>query len=69
MSGMSSDYDNRPCIGMCYYRKLYGISVDKVWLAKRMNRRPCIGLCHRERQKAKERDLAINQEDSGDTLE
>ena len=51
VSSFSSDYDNRPCIGMCYYRKLKGITVDKVMMAKRMARKPCIGLCHRERKR------------------
>ena len=65
VSGMSSDYDARPCIGMCYYRKLYGISLDKVWMAKRMNRKPCIGLCHRERQRNAK---ALEEETEGDDI-
>merc|ERR1719341_2977942 len=62
VAGISSDYDNRPCIGMCYYRKLNGITVDKKKMALRRARTPCIGLCHRERKrKAKERKRAIKK--------
>eukprot|EP00092_Neocalanus_flemingeri_P005898 GFUD01006348.1.p1 GENE.GFUD01006348.1~~GFUD01006348.1.p1 ORF type:complete len:135 (+),score=48.40 GFUD01006348.1:89-493(+) len=56
LSSSSDDYDTRPCIGLCYYRKLNGIVVDKKKMAKRRARQPCVGMCHRERKKkAKER--------------
>jgi hypothetical protein len=62
VGGFSSDYDSRPCIGMCYYRKLNGIEVDKKKMALRRARKPCIGLCHRERKrKAKESRRAIKK--------
>ena len=56
LASKQDDFNNRPCVGLCYYRKLNGIVVDKKKMAERRARQPCIGMCYRERKKkAKER--------------
>lgn len=37
---------DRPCIGICHYRKLRGIVVDKDAEARENERKPCIGICY-----------------------
>jgi len=42
----SVPYKDRPCVGLCYYRKLKGIKFDIQAYEERRKKKPCIGLCH-----------------------
>merc|ERR1712080_631728 len=42
----SVPYKDRPCVGLCYYRKLKGIKFDIKAYEARRKKKPCIGLCH-----------------------
>merc|ERR1712123_185685 len=64
-SDRSLDFKNRPCVGICHYMRMKGISVEKQFkdLLAKKRKRPCVGLCFimkkKKLEKIKKRKLEL----------
>merc|ERR1711970_404016 len=60
----SLDFLNRPCVGICHYMKMKGISVEKQFkaLMEKKRKKPCVGLCFIKKKKRLEKIRKRKQE-------
>merc|ERR1712012_1306999 len=56
------DYSKpRPCVGLCYIKKLQGQGPIKY--PKKEDRKPCVGMCHRNRMKGIRSALKLSRKE------